>query len=418
MAKKRKQPAVTDAEVMEEVNVTDAVETEAANEGEFHEEELLKAINADLGEAEVFGEDLPVEEDESEDLLADDFSAEGTELEDFESAEIVETEFLEEEQIVSIVESILFSTDRPVGLGAFKQAFKGTSVKTQQIKRAIENLQIEYAGGRRGITLEEINGGYQLRTKVDNMNFLRRMIKARPFRLSGPALEVLAIMAYKQPNTKSAIDEIRGVESGHLLRALMEKGLVSFEGKSELPGKPMLYGTTRKFLEIFGLRNIRELPSLSEIDQLIPEGIGDVEEKETLSDITSNMSQNVDQTYSVGEDELLKISEELHGITTSSEFFEQEKARQKQKRDDEKAQNIREALTVGEKVDKKDLKWLERYEAALAGEQTPAQIEALKEVDEVVGLSEATTEMVVTEEVAVETVEAEAPPSREPEASL
>ena len=414
MAKKRKNKSQEDVEQLvvdaaaqiEAFESGDAedegTEVEAAAEGEFQEDELIKAINADLGEAEVLGEDISVEEDESEDLLADDFSAEGTELEDFESAEIEEREFLEEEQVVSIVESILFSTDRPVGLGAFKQAFKGTTVKTQAIKRAIETLQIEYAGGRRGITIEEINGGFQLRTKVDNMNFLRRMIKARPFRLSGPALEVLAIMAYKQPATKSAIDEIRGVESGHLLRALMEKGLVSFEGKSDLPGKPMLYGTTRKFLEIFGLRNIRELPSLSEIDQLIPEGIGDVEEKETLSDITSNMSQAVDQTYSVGEDELLKISEELHGITTSSDFFEQEKARQKQKRDDEKAQNIREALTVGETVDKKDLKWLERYEAALAGEQTPAQIEALKEVDEVV----------------TGVAEAEVAPDREPEATM
>jgi len=415
MAKKRKNKeevaqVETDEVVFESEAVSSAVSDALEAAAEFQEDELLKAINAELGDAEVFGEDLPVEDDESEDLLADDFSAEGTELENFESAEIEEKEFLEEEQVISIVESILFSTDRPVGLGAFKQAFKGTSVKTPQIRRALEALQVDYAGGMRGVTVEEINGGYQLRTKVDNMNFLRRMIKARPFKLSGPALEVLAIMAYKQPATKAAIDEIRGVESGHLLRALMEKGLVSFEGKSDLPGKPMLYGTTRKFLEIFGLRNIRELPSLSEIDQLIPEGIGEVEEKETLSDITSNMSQDIDQTYSVGEEELLKISSELQGITTSSEFFEQEKLRQKQKRDNERAQNIREALTVGETVDKKDLKWLERHDAALAGEQTVEQIEAIQEVEEVVAA--------VTSVETVEETSAEASEPSEPEATM
>src|SRR5204863_3661148 len=111
------------------------------------------------------------------------------------------------------------------------------------------------------------------------------LVKGRSFRLSGPALEVLSIVAYKQPVIKSEIDQIRGVESGHLVRALMEKNIVRFAGKSELPGKPMLYATTKEFLELFGLRNIRELPTLSEIDELIPEGIGelsDVESEETL----------------------------------------------------------------------------------------------------------------------------------------
>lgn len=314
----------------------------------------------------------------NEDILEEADLA-GTELEDFESAEIEEQEFLEEERVVSIVESILFSTDKPLGLGAIKQAFKGTSVKSHQIRKALDQLAVEYAGAKRGVTLEEVTGGYQLRTKVDNMTYLKRMVKARPFKLSGPALEVLSIVAYKQPCVKSEIDEIRGVESGHLLRALMEKHLVHFAGKSDLPGKPMLYQTTRKFLEIFGLRNLNELPSLSEIDELIPEGIGDVEEKEeTLGDLTASLSQTANSTYSEGEEELHKITSQLEEITTSSEFFEEEKRRQKAKREAERAQDIRDALALGDPVEAKDQRWLERYELA---QKAPSE-ESQAEVDQ------------------------------------
>ncbi len=316
-------------------------------------------------------------------------SVDGTELEAFESAEIEETEFVESERIQSIVESVLFATEKPQSLSVIKQAFKGTSVKTKEIREAIQQLMIDYASGTRGFTLEEVNGGYQMRTKVDNMEYLKRMVKARPFKLSGPALEVMSIVAYKQPIIKAQIDEIRGVESGHLLRALMEKSLVAFAGKSEFPGKPMLYQTTRKFLEIFGLRNLKELPSLSEIDELIPEGIGEEEEKESLGDITQNMSEEVkDDSYSEGEEELMKITEQLSDISTSSEFFEQEKARAKARRDAERAQDIRDALEVDEEVSTRDKNWLERYNQQLAekadkGEEEPAA-EATAKSEEVI----------------------------------
>ena len=148
----------------------------------------------------------------------------------------------------------------------------------------------------------------------------------------------------------------------------MEKGLVNFEGKAEhLPGKPMQYGTTRRFLEIFGLRNLKELPTLSQIDELLPEGIGEeVEEKPTLAMVTDSMSEEVKTvSYSQGEEELGLIEEQLTSISTSSEFFEQEKLRQKLKRDEEKAQNIREAIAVGEEVPRRDVNWLARYEEAL-----------------------------------------------------
>ncbi len=312
------------------------------------------------------------EEAASEEINA---NVDGTELENFEVVNIDEIIFVEQERVESIIESILFASDRPVSLASLKVAFKGTQVKTEHIRRALEQLAVEYAGAKRGVTLDEVTGGFQLRTKIDNMDFIRRNIKARSFKLSGPALEVLSIVAYKQPVVKSELDAIRGVESGHLLRALMERGLVNFEGKSELPGRPMQYGTTRKFLEIFGLRNLKELPTLSQIDELLPEGIGEDSdiEKQKLSDITSDLSQEVGtgNSYSQGEEEHVQIQEQLEVITTSTRFFEEEKERQRQKRDEEKAQNIREALLMGEEVSTRDQNWLKKYELSLLQSQSP-----------------------------------------------
>lgn len=287
----------------------------------------------------------------------------GTELDKFDSVEIEELEFISEEQMQSVMESIFFASDRPVSLASIKQVFLGTNVTNARIKAMIEKLRSHYAAQTCGVTLEDVGSGFQLRTKLDNMEFLRRSLKAKPFKLSGPALEVLAIVAYKQPTIKNEIDQIRGVESGHLLRALMEKNLVIFAGKSDLPGKPMQYVTSRKFLEIFSLRNLKELPTLSQIDELIPEGIGDEEiQKPKLHDITDGLSQQAGTTYSEGEEELNKITDQLQTIQTSTDFFEQEKIRQREKKDEDRAQNIRDALAVGETVSTRDLNWLKRYE--------------------------------------------------------
>lgn len=273
------------------------------------------------------------------------------------------TEFIDNDRLISVIESLLFATDKPVSIATMKVLFKGSNIRTKDIQRALDHLASSYAAADRGVSVEEIHGGYQLRTKVDNTEYLKRLAKVRPFRLSGPALEVLAIAAYKQPITKTEVDQIRGVESGHLMRALMERGMVGFGEKSDLPGRPMTYVTTRKFLETFGLRNLKELPTLAEIDQLLPEGIGDEEEKETLSMVTDSMSNHVGTTYSEGEEELGDISESLKAIDTTSEFFEQEKIRQRVERDREKAQDLRDKITFGDEVEEKDRRWLARYEA-------------------------------------------------------
>lgn len=376
----------------EEVSMEAAAETESDIESSDEMSADLDGIEADASiflqeeeESEGFLPEASEEEEQAmgaEEASEDDISVEGTELDGFDSAEIEELEFVEEERLESIVESVLFASDRPVSLASLKLLFKGTNIKGDKIRRALDQLAVEYAGGRRGVTLEEVPGGYQLRTKMDNMDFLKRTLKTRQFKLSGPALETLSIVAYKQPCVKSEVDEIRGVESGHLLRALMEKNLVTFEGKSDLPGRPMQYGTTRKFLEIFGLRTLKELPTLSQIDELLPDGIDEqqAEEKPTLASITDSLvATDVDKvSYSSGEDELMKISSQLEEISTSSNFFEDEKRRQAEKRDHERAQNIREALAMGEPVSTRDGNWLAKFDEALAAGTTLVAIAAEK----------------------------------------
>jgi len=362
---------------------------------------------------EVNSSEVPIEEIEAAAL-------EGTELETFEAAEVEDVEFVSEDDLASILESLLFATDRPQSIALLKHSFKGTQIKSQDIRRGLEKLAAELASQSRGVTLEEIKGGYQLRTKADNMKFLKRAVKARPFRLSGPALEVLSIIAYKENMIKSEIDEIRGVESGHLLRGLMDKNLVAFAGKSELPGKPMLYSTTKRFLEVFGLRNLRELPTLSEIDELIPEGIGEEQEEERLHDITEGLSRDAGTTYSEGEEELTKISDELSQITTTSDFFDKEKKRQKEKREFDKAQDIRERQVMEEEVTERELKWLARYEEAQQAAQEPVAetTEAAgEETDVVVAIDGAIAEDFVEKETLQaeesESIAADAPASQD-----
>jgi len=375
---------ITEDELEDDVNIETEIEAAADSDSA----PPLETDDADLfgeaGSEELAADAEGAGDDVSDDVGAEQIAAdqdtgdgelEGTELEAFESAEIEDVEVLAPEQIRSIVESSLFATDKPISIASIKQVFKGTQVKSKDVRQALTELQAEYQTSARGFTLEEIAGGFQLRTKPEHMKYLRQSVKARPFKLSGPALEVLSIVAYKQPTTKNQIDEIRGVESGHLLRALMEKHLLAFGERSDLPGKPMFYETTKKFLEIFSLRNLAELPSLSEIDQLIPEGIGEVEDKETLSDLTGQLSKEAGASYSEGEDELLKITDELTQITTSSDFFEQEKQRERERRDAERARDLREALTVGEAIEAKDQRWLDRYEQA--------QVDATAASDEV-----------------------------------
>ncbi|MCC6272310.1 MAG: SMC-Scp complex subunit ScpB [Deltaproteobacteria bacterium] len=137
------------------------------------------------------------------------------------------------------------------------------------IQQALAELSQEYLDNpARGILLGEVAGGWQFRTRPENAVILRQFFQPKPTKISKPSLETLAIVAYRQPVTRVEIDAIRGVDSGGVLKTLLEKNLVRIVGKKDEPGKPMLYGTTQDFLELFQLKSLQELPTLKEFREL------------------------------------------------------------------------------------------------------------------------------------------------------
>ncbi len=175
---------------------------------------------------------------------------------------------LENQNLRSAIESILLAADRPVTMDRFNEVFEENVVSKEEIEAQLEALHQRYAEQDSGIELRKAQGGYQLVTKTQNADWVRRFLQTKPFRLGKSALETLAIIAYKQPITRAEIDVIRGIDSSHLLRTLIERGIVKMAGKADVPGRPVQYGTTPKFLEVVGVQSIAELPPLSELDQL------------------------------------------------------------------------------------------------------------------------------------------------------
>ena len=129
-------------------------------------------------------------------------------------------------------------------------------------------LGSQYAQGGRGITVEEVAGGYQLRTRKEFAPHIRKLLAAKPPRLSRPLLETLAIIAYRQPITRPEIEQLRGVDRGGVLETLLERRLVKIAGRKDAPGRPMVYETTHEFLEVFGLKDFDSLPDLSEFQEI------------------------------------------------------------------------------------------------------------------------------------------------------
>lgn len=171
------------------------------------------------------------------------------------------------ENLKYILESLLFVSSTPLSMDRLKRAVP--EVDTKAIKDALEALGQEYETRGGGFLLHHVAGGYQLRTRPDFAQWIKRLHQSRPVRLSKPALETLAIIAYRQPALRSDIEYIRGVDCGGVLKLLMEKQLVRVLGRDkEKAGRPMIYATTKRFLEIFDLKDLSELPTLKEIEEL------------------------------------------------------------------------------------------------------------------------------------------------------
>jgi segregation and condensation protein B len=162
------------------------------------------------------------------------------------------------------LEAVLFTCDEPLSLGRLKEMFPEAG--PEEIKEAVVELRAEYEQAGRAFSVEEIAGGYQLLTRPQYADIIAKLKKAKADRkLSAAALETLAIIAYKQPIKRVDVEAIRGAQCGEVLRALMERGLVRIAGRDEVPGSPILYGTTKDFLDVFGLKSIEDLPRPEEV---------------------------------------------------------------------------------------------------------------------------------------------------------
>lgn len=170
------------------------------------------------------------------------------------------------DKIKAIIEAMIFASDAPLAPEKIRAVFP--EMEKTEIKEIVHQLAGEYAERQGGIYLQEVAGGFQFRTNPELGSWVKKLKSTKPHHLSPQALETLAIIAYKQPIVKSEIESIRGVDVGAPLKGLLEKKLVRIVGRKDVPGKPIIYGTTRKFLEVFNLKDIMDLPNIRELNEL------------------------------------------------------------------------------------------------------------------------------------------------------
>jgi segregation and condensation protein B len=231
------------------------------------EPDPLPPLAADIiGEAEPHLPPEPLPELEAPplpELKAEDFLTAG------EIAEVPapETYTMEDAKLKAVLEAIIYVTDEPLSL---EQICTAVEQPRDRVIELLEQLAADYERPERGLSIREIAGGFMLTTKPEHHEEVRRFVKNLnpPLKLSLPALETLAVIAYKQPITAPEIMEIRGVQGAGVLKTLLDRKLIGTAGRKQVIGKPILYKTTREFLVQFGLKDLTELPSLKEFQEI------------------------------------------------------------------------------------------------------------------------------------------------------
>ncbi len=170
------------------------------------------------------------------------------------------------DDLKNIIESLLFVAEEPLSSEQIKQVL--SLADTKMIRQTLNELIADYEERQGAFTLHEVAGGYQFRSRPDYVPWIKRLLQPKPSRLSKAALETLAIIAYKQPMIRSDVEHLRGVDCGGVLRMLLERKLIRVLGRKEIPGRPLIYATTKQFLQVFDLKNLKDLPSPREIEAL------------------------------------------------------------------------------------------------------------------------------------------------------
>lgn len=170
------------------------------------------------------------------------------------------------ENISAVIEALILSSESPLALEKICAVLDG--VEKIDVREALDHLMAGYEERQSGISIQEVAGGFQFRTRPEMASWVKKLKGTKPASLSPAALETLAIVAYRQPIVKSEIESIRGVDVSAPLKGLLDKKLVRILGRKDVPGKPIIYGTTKKFLEVFNLKELTDLPTMRELKEL------------------------------------------------------------------------------------------------------------------------------------------------------
>jgi len=222
---------------------------------------------------------------------------------------------LNPDTLCGAIETIIFMSDKPISIQKIKAQID-PELPLRVIHESLSRLQAGYEEKHHGIRLVEVAEGYQFRTKATYSKFVQNLFKVNSLVLTPTALEVLAIIAYKQPVSKTEVEKIRGVDSSHIIRALMDKRLVKITGRSEELGRPSLFGTTEEFMEVFNLPNLEALPPEYELEEMATKNtLGQI------TDIKSVIFKPDAKKFSFDEfEELDALSESIKSIAAETDF--------------------------------------------------------------------------------------------------
>ena len=211
------------------------------------------------------------------------------------------------ENLSNIIESLLFVADEPLSVAQLKAVLE--TADTKEIKTVLHSLADRYEARGGGFGLSEVAGGWQLRTRPEYHEWIKRLLQPSPQRLSKAALETLAIVAYNQPIIRADVEHIRGVDCGGILRQLLERKLIRVLGRKEIPGRPLIYATSKLFLELFDLKDLKDLPTPKEIEEM---GAAD----------NGRSNQRIDtDSASLGYDTPVGVADAVEGLMNDSSVF-------------------------------------------------------------------------------------------------
>lgn len=231
---------------------------------------------------------------------------------------------MSDDRLKTVLESLLFVADRPLTV---EQLHEASGIEPERLLSLLHKVQGDRREGISGIVLHEVASGWQLRTDPESGEYVRRFLKVKPQRLTRAAVETLAIIAYRQPVTRPEVENIRGVDCGAVVKALLERRLIKILGKKEEVGRPILYGTTKEFLEFFALKDLSSLPTLREFHELSEEHQEIVEKEappkpgaagtvEALADPAFN--QKLAEQHQASEAALAELEAAIAGADTTS----------------------------------------------------------------------------------------------------